>query len=250
MKKQTKKRVGIILWIALAILCFLYAIVVKSAGSGTSFFCIWFVIGAGCLAVAGFIWKDCWKRMTKPWKIIVSGILTLGILCFVVGEGFILNGFHAARQEQLDYIIVLGTQVYKDGPSPVLKYRLDEAIRYLNNNPDTMCIVSGGQGKNEPFAEAIGMAQYLEQKGIAPDRICMESESKTTVENLTFCKELLPENASIGIVTNNFHMFRAKLIAKKLGVEPVYSIPAASSILFLPNNLLREFFALIKFLVF
>lgn len=54
----------------------------------------------------------------------------------------------------LDYIIVLGAQVRKDGPSPVLKYRLDKAVEYLNENPDTVCIVSGGQGSNEPWSEA------------------------------------------------------------------------------------------------
>ena len=61
-----------------------------------------------------------------------------------------ISQMHADGREGLDYIIVLGAQVRKDGPSPVLKYRLDKAVEYLNENPDTVCIVSGGQGSNEP----------------------------------------------------------------------------------------------------
>lgn len=114
----------------------------------------------------------------------------------------------------LDYIIVLGAQVRKDGPSPVLKYRLDKAVEYLNENPDTVCIVSGGQGSNEPWTEAEGMAQYLQEKGIDTARILTEDQSQTTEQNITNSKMLMKEGASVGIVTNNFHVFRALQIAK------------------------------------
>lgn len=114
-------------------------------------------------------------------------------------------------------MIVLGAQVHADKPSVVLKYRLDEAILYLNENPETVCIVAGGQGKNEPYSEAYGMAQYLMQNGIDKDRILLEDQSKTTEENLRYSRKFLPEGAKVGIITNDFHMFRALQIAKNRG---------------------------------
>ncbi len=135
-------------------------------------------------------------------------------LVFCIVEGCVISQMHADGREGLDYIIVLGAQVRKDGPSPVLKYRLDKAVEYLNENPDTVCIVSGGQGSNEPWSEAEGMARYLQEKGIDTARILPEDKSQTTEQNITNSKMLMKEGASVGIVTNNFHVFRALQIAK------------------------------------
>lgn len=74
--------------------------------------------------------------------------------------GMIIGEFSSTGKQNLDYMIVLGAQVHEDGPSVVLKYRLDAAIDYLNENPDTNCIVSGGQGANEPFPEAKGWNEW------------------------------------------------------------------------------------------
>ena len=81
-------------------------------------------------------------------------------------EGCVVSHMHDKGEDGLDYIVVLGAQMRQNGPSVVLQYRLDEAIKYLNDNPDTICIVSGGQGYNEPCTEAQGMAEYLEKKGV------------------------------------------------------------------------------------
>ena len=80
---------------------------------------------------------------------------------FLIIEGLIISQMHVAGPDNLDYLIVLGAQVYKNGPSPVLKFRLDKAYEYLSANPETRCIVTGGQGSNEPFTEASCMADYL-----------------------------------------------------------------------------------------
>lgn len=85
---------------------------------------------------------------------------------------------HAQGKPDLDYVVVLGAQVRKSGPSLVLRYRLDKAIEYLDENPNTICIVSGGKGPNEPFPEAQGMADYLKEHGIAEQRILEEPDSK------------------------------------------------------------------------
>jgi uncharacterized SAM-binding protein YcdF (DUF218 family) len=147
----------------------------------------------------------------------------------------------------MDYIIVLGAQVKEDGPSVVLKYRLDAAYDYMTENPDTMCIVSGGQGVNEPFSEAEGMKEYLLKNGIDRSRIILEDKSTSTAENFKYSKVLLKQPYdSVGIVTNNFHMFRAIHIAKAQGLKNVCGIAAPSNTIYLPNNVLRECLGILK----
>lgn len=181
------------------------------------------------------------EKVPHPVKIFAGMIVCIGLLVFCIVEGCVISQMHADGRGGLDYIIVLGAQVRKDGPSPVLKYRLDKAVEYLNENPDTVCIVSGGQGSNEPWTEAEGMAQYLQEKGIDTARILTEDQSQTTEQNITNSKMLMKEGASVGIVTNNFHVFRALQIAKKYGLSDVCGIAADSTPKYLPNNMLREF---------
>lgn len=156
--------------------------------------------------------------------------------------------------------MVLGAQVRRSGPSLVLRYRLDKAIDYLNANPDTLCIVSGGQGPNEPFPEAQDMADYLEEHGIDRERILEESKSTTTEENIQNSVRLIDANTSkratpqsadvsVGVITNNFHMFRALQITQANGLPQAQGVPAGSPPDMLVNNMVREFFAEIKFLL-
>lgn len=166
------------------------------------------------------------------------------------GGGCIISNMHARGDQHLDYVVVLGAQVRKSGPSKALRYRLDTAADYLRNSPDTICIVSGGKGANEPFPEAQGMADYLKAHGIEEGRILQESKSKTTQENIVNSKKLIAgDNASVGIITNDFHMFRALQIAHDNGLDEAQGIAAGSPPDMLVNNMVREFFAEIKFLL-
>ena len=235
-----------------AVLCLLYyIIIVIYSGVSTSFALIWpcLAIFLGLLAAGWWFGSQHEGRIPVWIGVSVGTVCAAGFLILVITE--VLIGWSAitATGQPADYVIVLGAQVHADKPSVVLKYRLDEAILYLNENPETVCIVAGGQGKNEPYSEAYGMAQYLMQNGIDKDRILLEDQSKTTEENLRFSRKFLPEDAEVGIITNDFHMFRALQIAQKQGLSDVCGIAADSTKFYLPNNMLREYFAEVKFLI-
>lgn len=179
---------------------------------------------------------------------------------FLIIEGLIISQMHVAGPDNLDYLIVLGAQVYKNGPSPVLKFRLDKAYEYLSANPETRCIVTGGQGSNEPFTEASCMADYLVKRGIDSGRIILEDKSTTTAQNLTNSMKLISADTinhaldsnttnTVGILTNDFHMFRAMQIARAQKIPNAYGISCGSTKVYLPNNMFREYFAEIKFLL-
>ena len=235
-----------ILWILMAVLFLGYGICIASVHSGTKFFLIWFVLGALCLFLAIAAWQNWWALLPKALKRIVLIIVILCGIIFLLVEGCVVSGFSKKEERAYDYLLVLGAQVKETGPSVVLQYRLDQAVLYLETHPETRCIVSGGQGNNEPWTEAEGMKSYLIQKGIAEERILKEEDSLKTNQNIRNSMKLIPEHASVGIVTNNFHMFRALKIAKKQGMTDFGGLAAGSKPFYLPNNMLREFFGIVK----
>lgn len=233
-----------------AAVCGVYGILIFGTGSGTGFFLVWIVLAVVFLALGISALFGLWEKVPKPVVRILAVFVLVGIILFGAVEVMIAGQLHAQGEPELDYIIVLGAQVRENGPSRILKYRLDRAAEYLKENSGTICIVSGGQGYNEPFPEAEGMASYLQKQGIEPERMILESESETTQENIRNSMEFIDEGASVGIVTNDFHVFRAVQTAEKEGLQNVCGIAAGSPLLYLPNNMFREFFAEIKFLLF
>ena len=150
-------------------------------------------------------------------------------------------------EEDLDVLIVLGAQVTKTGPSRILYYRLETAYDYLTKNPRTVCIVSGGQGGNEPMPEGTAMKEYLVEKGIAAERIIAETESMNTTQNIKNCLALCKsESDRVGILTNDFHLFRGLSIAKKQGFRNLTGIAAPSNRVMLLHNVLRECVGILK----
>jgi uncharacterized SAM-binding protein YcdF (DUF218 family) len=167
---------------------------------------------------------------------------------WILVETFILKGCFETPKDDIDYVIVLGAQVYNWGPSRILKARLQAAAQYLQEHPNTKVIVSGGQGYNEPMSEANAMKQYLvETCEIESERILSEERSTSTVENLKYSKAFLPSlDTKVAIVSSNFHIYRAMKIAQAQGYKNLSAIPAYSEWWLLPTNLLRESLAIIK----
>ncbi len=221
-------------------------------GHGTNFYFIWLILGIGAVIFSILLKKGFFAAhvplLVRRFFIV---LLCIGGTVFLFVEGCIISGFSNKGQAGADYVIVLGAQMKTSGPSRALQYRLDEAIRYLNENPDAKVIVSGGQGSDEPVSEAQGMYDYLVEKGISADRISREDKSRNTFENLTYSARFLDrEKDSVAVVTNNFHVFRAVKVAKKAGYGNVCGIAAKGEPFLQYNNMMREFFGVMKDFLF
>ena len=160
-----------------------------------------------------------------------------------------IKGIQAAlEKEGLDAILVLGARVDENGPSGALRQRISAARVYLEENPDTICIASGGQGEDEPMSEAECIRDHLVAGGIDPDRIFLEDRSTSTEENMRYSLPMLralEEDAErVGIVTNDFHIFRALCLARKNGGFTFYGVPARSTVFGFIHYAMREFFTL------
>ena len=185
---------------------------------------------------------------------IICILLILGIIAATVTGGFILSAAHPGELPACDYIVVLGAGVRGTTPSLSLRERLGAAYDYLTAHPDTVAVLSGGQGPGEEITEAACMYRELTEMGINGSRLLLEENSSTTMENLTFSMDVLETETGsrpekIGIVSSEYHMFRAKLFAKELGLEAV-GIPARTSWITLRlNYYLREIVAVWKYFV-
>ncbi len=115
-----------------------------------------------------------------------------------------------------DVVIVFGCRAYGYTPGIHLKNRLEAAVTLLEGRPDSVCVVSGGQGENETVPEAEAMRAYLENRGIAPERIYKEDESHNTYENIVNTKNLI-DNLGIDYdriigVSSDFHIPRIEYL--------------------------------------
>lgn len=232
----------------LGVASIVYGITVMRLNSGTWFFAVWYVIGACFIAAAVATYAQWWVLL--PVALRAVGVAALAVLLVTLGitQALILGEAGSQGEDDLDYIIVLGAQVRPDyAPSGVLQFRLEAALEYLEANPRTRCIVSGGQGSVEPCTEADCMADYLEKRGIAAARIEREDRSENTLQNIEYSMAFFnPETDRVGIVTNDFHLYRATRIAQKAGIRHVCGIGAYSVPWYQPNNMLREGMGIVK----
>lgn len=230
--------------LVLAILCIgYYGAIVLYAGWNTSFSWIW-LLGSALLL---FLWRALIYQAAHPktWLRYVTGLLgalvILGALLIAVIGSRVVGAMMRRPEQGLEYVIVLGAQVRGTSPSRALRKRLDRAVEYAQENPETIFVLSGGQGPDEEISEAACMYNYMTDKGIDPERLLLEDRSTSTRENLRFSDELYQlKDHTVGVLSNNFHIYRAMAFARSEGYGQVCAIPAPADIGMQPHNMLRE----------
>lgn len=209
--------------------------------------------GIGGLIIAFTILAYLDKRSKKIAAILrrlLVIILILGFIAFAFLEIQIIQGNRMSMDTEAPYIIVLGAKVNGRNPSLILSERLEAAYEYMTEYPNSIAVLSGGQGSGEDISEAEAMENYLTERGINSSRLIKEDKSTNTWENIEYSlnkiKELDSGQVRAAIVTSGFHMYRATYIAEECGIEAV-SYPAKTKrIDLLINYYIRESMALVK----
>ncbi|MBR5280099.1 MAG: YdcF family protein [Clostridia bacterium] len=196
--------------------------------------------GNGALILFGifaFLLSVFWTQLQKTIALRILRYTASGVLltCFVCG--FMISGFmiwfgyvHTPPADIQGTVVVLGCEIHGERPSRVLKARLDAALSYLTQHPETPVVVAGGVGDDEIYSEAYVMRKYLMENGIASTRIYCEEQSRDTKQNILYAGEIirregLPE--TMLIATDGFHQLRAYLHANAVH-HPAYAIPVTS----------------------
>lgn len=156
--------------------------------------------------------KKLWSRL--PGKMFLS-FISLIIIC-ILGlasvETVLMIGAANKKAPDNPTVLVLGCRAFGYNPSNMLWKRLESALAYLEEHPEAVAVLSGGQGTDESVSEAECMRAWLVKRGISEDRLYLEDKSTSTEENLEFSKELILAeglNPDILIITNEFHQYRA-----------------------------------------
>jgi len=225
-----------------------YFIIMIHAGFGSTFSWFWIAVGLGSILMSmAFRYLEENEIMIPSfWSYMMIAIFLVGISTFATIVGILLYHARQKAEQGMDYLLVLGAQIRGTRITKSLKKRLDTAITYLNSNSRTLVIVSGGKGVGEMITEAEAMKQYLVVKGIESSRIIKEDKSINTNENILYSKLKIKENASVAIVTNGFHIFRATSIAKKRGIAQVQGLAAPTDRLLSINYYVREVAGVMK----
>ena len=254
-----------------AVLCLLYyIIIVIYSGVSTSFALIWpcLAIFLGLLAAGWWFGSQHEGRIPVWIGVSVGTVCAAGLLILVITE--VLIGWSAitATGQPADYVIVLGARVRGAKISNSLKQRLDRAIEYSEEYPNTVLVLSGGKGPGEEISEARAMYEYLHYNGVPDSQLLLEQASTNTVENIRnsariiesqeawkaiighqYLSDAYKERADqiqIGVLTSNFHVYRARAIARKQGLSNVHGIAAGSDPVLFLHLCVREGFAILK----
>jgi len=207
------------------------------------------------------IYRCLFKNRDKHPKLVrwLSGILSvflvIGTGYFVFLEVLINRDARTDTSVTADYIVVLGAGVNGTTPSLSLQLRLVAALDYMNEHPETIAVLSGGQGPGEEITEAQCMYDWLMDHGIDADRMWLEEQATSTWENLVFSKEMidaknnLPDSV-VGVLSSEYHLHRAKLMAEQAGYEAPIGIAARTSPTLRVSYSIREAFGLTHYYVF
>lgn len=186
------------------------------------------------------------KHINK-WLVVLYRMAVIAMVAFfAVTECRIVGAMNEPEENELDYIIVLGAGVNGTVPLRPLKLRIDYAYDYMSRNPDTILVASGGQGFGEDISEAECIRRNLVAKGIDESRILLEEKSTSTEENLKFSKVFIEDDARVGILTNSFHLYRAKKIAGAEGYGEVHGLAGVTLMPMGIHYVVREFFGIVR----
>ena len=225
-----------------------------------SFTHIWLALGAYLIFVAVYRIKtkhSFWSIWKRGIKLTVVSLDVLTVVISIINLTLILNPAVVGTNEKADHVILLGGGISKDGvlPKSVMS-RVEKAAEYLNKNPDSICVVTGGTLDWLPYAEAPELKHQLVLAGVAPDRILVEDQAKDTIQNFQLSCKMLAEfkhattqeilQTPTAVVTSRFHLRRSERLARRMGFTNIKGIPAACPPVYVLHNYVREICAYVK----
>lgn len=164
----------------------------------------------------------------SPWK--SFSFATYFLSCALVA--FLLHWFTRLRRCYLTaapvasdaVLIVLGGYVVDDIPVRTVRRRCELAARLWRESRRRTVVMTGGPTPDGTTTEAEAMATWTARElGVPREAMLTETEAQSTEENLALSKRLVDAAGLAGrqvcIVSSDYHLYRATLIARELGID-------------------------------
>lgn len=172
------------------------------------------------------------------------GVAAIGVAAFANAQ---FKASYGNTLQSPDVLLILGCRVKGDTPEETLQMRINKAAEYLKDNKRVVAIACGGiVHDDQTKSEAQAIFEGLTQQGVEAERIILEDKSTTTKENFLNAKKIIDsmgENLSVAMLSSEFHLMRAGLLAKKCGLD-VTTVAAPSPKELRTKNYIRELFCL------
>ena len=225
-----------------------------------SFTHIWSALGLYLIFVGiyriktGHSFFGIWKKWLK---ITFICLVSIGCLIAVINLTMILTPDVVSENEKADFLILLGGGISKDGelPESVIK-RVEKAAECLKQNPECICVVTGGTLDWLPYPEAPELKRQLVLSGVNSDKVLVEDQAKDTIQNFQLSCRMIAEFTGMGVdevlkalvvvVTNSFHLRRSEYLASRIGFTNVKGIAAECPAIYVPHLYVREIGAYVK----
>lgn len=241
------------------VICFasyLLKLIISPEGAFPLFVTVTVILGVTLPFLLRKILRSRLKKFYLYIKILMSCAMVFYTVTFAILVGYIHLSPSAeptADSSRENVYIVFGAKVNSDGPAKTLASRLDVAVEVMQKDTDAVCIVSGGQGSNEPFTEASCMRDYMTARGISPDRIFMEEQASDTKENIRYSLALMEEQGlterQIICISSETHIPRIRLMCSREGVDALYIKAETPMKVFLFTTWVREYLSYTKMLL-
>jgi uncharacterized SAM-binding protein YcdF (DUF218 family) len=203
----------------------------------------WFCLAVANLDVAQVVWT--------VWVGLPLSYFGFGFAAFVIYGAF-YPAWMVRFGPAADAVVVLGSGLIGGKVPPLLADRLRAGRRVFSHavvsGRRPLLITSGGQGPDEPVAEAVAMRDFLIGEGVDASAIVTEDQSRNTQQNLEFSAGVLRSRQVFGpvaVVTSDFHALRAALMMRAAGVRG-YTVGARTARYFWPTAVIREYAAVLR----
>lgn len=171
-------------------------------------------------------WGELWR-----WWLTLVGFVVVAAL---VAAAFLI--FSIYRQARIDTarpaeaIVVLGTAQFNGWPGPVFQARLDRALELWHAGYAPLIVVTGGKMPGDGFTEAEAAWAYLTAAGVPPEAILAENAASDTWESMQGVAALLRPRGvdEVILVSDGFHLFRSRMMARDVGLQ-AWGSPAGAS---------------------
>ena len=142
------------------------------------------------------------------------------IAVFLVMIAFITIDGLTNTQTPCELGVVLGSKVHPSGRMSVsLRKRMEQAVVVWEAGLVQKLMVSGGVGK-EGHDEAVVMQAYLLKAGVPRSKIIVDSKGLDT--RLTAKHAHATGAKSVIVISNFYHIPRAKMACRQAGIETVH----------------------------